>query len=48
MTTLSEALRYALDPANHASNLNPLREIVRHPITRPKDARRGLASRVLA
>ena len=48
MTTLSEALRYALDPANHAGNLNPiLREIVAHRVTSPKHARRGLVSRVL-
>ena len=47
MTTLSEALRYALDPANHASNLNPIREIVHHQITNPVDACWGLVSGVL-
>ena len=47
MTTLSAALAFALDPATHTSNLNPLREIVAYRVTDPKDARRGLVSRVL-
>ena len=45
--TLTNALRAALDPATHASNLTPLRQIVAHIVTDPADAPRGLVSRVL-
>jgi len=45
--TLTDALRAALDPATHASNLTPLRQIVAHVVTDPGDARVGLISRVL-
>ena len=45
--TLTNALRAALDPATHASNLTPLRQIVAHVVTDPADAPRGLVSRVL-
>ena len=45
--TLTDALRLALDPATHASNITPLRQIVAHVVTDPADAPRGLVSRVL-
>ena len=45
--TLTDALRLAIDPATHPSNLTPLRQIVAHVVTDPALARRALVSRVL-